>query len=108
MPHLSDARGSKSPFQLTTVLAFVKQIAASTVAKDMKPGSSVWAAIGESVSQLVQEGGRLLPLALETENVLKSQFDLFLRGSFTDNMQLPAWPLGSQELTRSKRAWLST
>ncbi|KAF7346159.1 CAP-Gly domain-containing protein [Mycena sanguinolenta] len=55
MPHLSDVRSSKSPFQLTTILGFAKQIAASTVAKDMKPG----------------EGSKLLPQALEAENVIK-------------------------------------
>lgn len=71
MPHLSDARGAKGPFQLTTVLAFVKQIAASTVAKDLKPGASAWEAIGTSISQLLVEGGKLLPLAMEPENVLK-------------------------------------
>ncbi|KAJ7430561.1 dynein associated protein-domain-containing protein [Mycena latifolia] len=71
MPHLSDVRSSKSPFQLTTILSFVKQIAASTVAKDMKPGVTAWEAIGESITQLVQEGSKLLPLALEPENVIK-------------------------------------
>ncbi|KAJ7695201.1 dynactin [Mycena rosella] len=71
MPHLSDVRSSKSPFQLTTILSFVKQIAASTVAKDMKPGVTAWEAIGESIAQLVQEGSKLLPLALEPENVIK-------------------------------------
>ncbi|KAJ6508957.1 dynactin [Mycena sanguinolenta] len=71
MPHLSDVRSSKSPFQLTTILGFVKQIAASTVAKDMKPGVTAWEAIGESITQLVQEGSKLLPQALEAENVIK-------------------------------------
>ncbi|KAJ6604970.1 dynein associated protein-domain-containing protein [Mycena sp. CBHHK59/15] len=71
MPHLSDVRSSKTPFQLTTILSFVKQIAASTVAKDIKPGVSAWEAIGESITQLVQEGSKLLPLTLEAENVIK-------------------------------------
>jgi len=74
MPHLSDVRSSKSSFQLTTVLSFVKQIAASTVAKDMKPGVSAWDSIGESITQLVEEGGKLLPLAMEPENVLKGKW----------------------------------
>lgn len=73
MPHLSDARSAKSPFQLTTLLALVKQTAASTVAKDIKPGESAWDAIGASIAQLVQEGGKLLPLAMESENVVKGQ-----------------------------------
>ncbi|KAJ6541721.1 dynein associated protein-domain-containing protein [Mycena capillaripes] len=71
MPHLSDVRSSKAPFQLTTILSFAKQIAASTVAKDMKPGVTAWEAIGESIAQLVQEGSKLLPLTLEAENVIK-------------------------------------
>jgi hypothetical protein len=73
MPHLSDVRSSKASFQLTTVLSFVKQIAASTVAKDMKPGVSSWEAVGESITQLIDEGGKLLPLAMETENALKGK-----------------------------------
>lgn len=76
MPHLSDVRSSKAPFQLTTILGFVKQIAASTIAKDMKPGVTAWEAIGESIAQLVQEGSKLLPLTLEAENVIKGTFDM--------------------------------
>lgn len=73
MPHLSDARSAKSSFQLTTVLAYVKQIASSTVAKDIRPGESVWEAIGTYIGQLIQEGSQLLPSAMESENVLKSE-----------------------------------
>ncbi|KAG5644147.1 hypothetical protein DXG03_009041 [Asterophora parasitica] len=71
MPHLSDARSAKAPFQLTTILGLVKQIASATVAKDMKPGESVWDAIRVAISLVIHEGGKLLPLALEPENVLK-------------------------------------
>ncbi|KAG6812629.1 hypothetical protein H0H92_001712 [Tricholoma furcatifolium] len=71
MPHLSDARSAKSPFQLTTLLALVKQTAAATVVKSIKPGESVWDAIGAAIAVVVQEGGKLLPLALEAENVAK-------------------------------------
>ncbi|GLB43572.1 putative dynein associated protein [Lyophyllum shimeji] len=71
MPHLSDARAAKAPFQLTTLLALVKQTATATVAKDLKPGDSVWDAIRAAIAVVVQDGGKLLPLALEAENVLK-------------------------------------
>ncbi|KAG6844441.1 hypothetical protein H0H93_016501, partial [Arthromyces matolae] len=71
MPHLSNARSAKSPFQLTTLLALVKQTAAASVAKDIKPGESVWEAIGASIAAVVQEGSRLVPLTLEADNVLK-------------------------------------
>ncbi|TFK24263.1 dynactin [Coprinopsis marcescibilis] len=71
MPHLSDVRAAKSPFQLTTVLGIVKQTAASTVAKEIKPGASVWDAISDYINQLMDEGNKLLPLTLEKENVQK-------------------------------------
>lgn len=73
MPHLSDVRSDKTAFQLATVLAYVKQTAETTVAKNLKPGMSPWEAVGESILQLVQEGSDLLPLALEAENVVKSE-----------------------------------
>ncbi|KAF7307559.1 CAP-Gly domain-containing protein [Mycena indigotica] len=72
MPHISDVRANKTPFQLTTILSAAKQNALATVAKDMKPGSSAWEAIGESITQLVQEGTKLLPLTMEAENVVKA------------------------------------
>ncbi|KAH6911162.1 dynactin [Coprinopsis sp. MPI-PUGE-AT-0042] len=71
MPHLSDARAAKSPFQLKTVLDFVKETATSTVAKDLKPGASVWEALSSYIGQLMEEGNKLLPLILEQENVQK-------------------------------------
>ena len=75
MPHISDVRSSKAPFQLATVLSFVKKTASSTVAKDMKPGISPWEAVGNSISQLVQECSILLPLAMESENIVKRKSD---------------------------------
>ena len=82
MPHLSDVRSSKAPFQLATVLSFVKQIAASTVAKDTKPGVSPWDAVGMSITQLIQEGSKLLPLALEGENVVKGMSHLWFMHTY--------------------------
>jgi len=49
----------------------VKRIAGSTVARNIKPTESSWDAIGAAITQLVQEGGKLLPLAMDSENVLK-------------------------------------
>jgi dynactin 1 len=77
MPHLSDVRSSKSTLQLPTVLSFVDQTAASTVAKNMKSGASSWEAVAESIAQVIQEASQLLPQALETENITKSK--LFVR-----------------------------
>ncbi|KAG6380679.1 dynein associated protein-domain-containing protein [Boletus reticuloceps] len=71
IPHLSDARSAKSSFQLATVLSFAKQTAMSTVAKDLRPGASCWEAVGEAIAQLAGECSKLLPIALEPENVIK-------------------------------------
>ncbi|KAF6754161.1 dynactin [Ephemerocybe angulata] len=71
MPHLSDVRAAKSPFQLATILGLVKQTATSTVAKDLKPGASAWEAVSQYVSQLLEDGNKLLPMTLEPDNVQK-------------------------------------
>lgn len=73
MPHLADVRGQKTPFQLASVLSFVKDIAASTVGKQRKDGISSWEAVADYFTQVSQEASRLLPLALEAENTLKSK-----------------------------------
>jgi dynactin 1 len=73
MPHISDARNSKTSFQLPVVLSHVRKIAASTVAKNTKPGVSPWEAVGQSISQLVEECSKLLPSTMEVENVVKSK-----------------------------------
>ncbi|KAF9011292.1 dynactin [Cyathus striatus] len=69
--HVRDARSSKSPFLLTSVLSMVKEAATATVAKGLKPGSSPWEAVGASIAQLVEEGGKLLPMIMENESVVK-------------------------------------
>ncbi|KAJ2917876.1 hypothetical protein MD484_g2604, partial [Candolleomyces efflorescens] len=71
MPHLSDVRAAKSPFQLATILSTVKETAIASVAKDLKPTASVWEAISEHMSQLMEGGNKLLPLILEQDNVQK-------------------------------------
>ncbi|KAL4247405.1 dynactin subunit family protein [Abortiporus biennis] len=71
MPHLGDVRDSKSAFQLTTVLTLVKQIADSTVGKGRKDGVSSWEAVADFFSQVAQEAVKILPSAMENENVMK-------------------------------------
>ncbi|CAL1693902.1 unnamed protein product [Somion occarium] len=71
MPHLSDVRSSKSAFQLANVLGFVKQIAASTVGRSVKDGAASWEAVMNFFGQIMQEANKLVPLAVEHENVLK-------------------------------------
>ncbi len=73
MPHLSDVRTAKTPFQLNTILGYVKQATTTTVGMDAKIDASFWEPIGASLSQLVQEGAKLLPLMMEAENVTKGE-----------------------------------
>jgi len=78
MPHLKDVRSSKSPFQLTTILAVVKESLVSTVAPDMKPGASPWEALGDVITHMIEESSKLVQPLLEPENVLKSKLYEFL------------------------------
>ncbi|KAJ3484582.1 hypothetical protein NLI96_g5543 [Meripilus lineatus] len=71
MPHLSDVRSSKVAFHLVTVLDFVKQIAASTVGKGKTDGVSSWGAVSAVITSIMQDAGKLLPLAMENENVVR-------------------------------------
>ncbi|KAH8834970.1 dynactin [Flagelloscypha sp. PMI_526] len=71
MPLVADARASKTSFQLAAVLGNLKSIVTSTVAKDLKPGVSPWDAAGDFISRLVQEVGKILPSAMEQENIYK-------------------------------------
>ncbi|KAL0563459.1 hypothetical protein V5O48_018608 [Marasmius crinis-equi] len=71
LKHVGDARSAKAPFQLTTIVGFAKELASTTPGINYKPGTLWWEAIGETVTQLAQEGGKLLPSILEAENVVK-------------------------------------
>jgi dynactin 1 len=62
---------------MTNILGVVKSCATSTVAKDMKPGTSIWEAIGNAIGHLIEESTKLLHPMLEAENVLKSEPYLF-------------------------------
>ena len=72
MPHISDVRAAKSAFQLSNVLDFVKQSAASTVGKG-NDNAYPWDAVGDFLNKIIQEAGRIVPLSLEAENTLKSK-----------------------------------
>ena len=75
MTYLKDVRPSKSSFQLSAVLGIVKQPAATTVVKDMKPGASLWDAIGNVITHLIEESTNwfVQPIS-EPENVIKSKY----------------------------------
>lgn len=78
MPHLSDVRTAKSSFQLTTILGVLKNSATTTIAKDLKPGASVWEAVNVAMTQVIDEAGKLVQPILGPENVMKSMKNIML------------------------------
>ncbi|CDO76476.1 hypothetical protein BN946_scf184615.g2 [Trametes cinnabarina] len=70
MPHISDVRAAKSAFQLSTVLSFVKESAASTVGQG-RDDLTAWDSVSEFLSKVIQEAGQIVPVSLEAENALK-------------------------------------
>ncbi|KAK0481445.1 dynein associated protein-domain-containing protein [Armillaria novae-zelandiae] len=72
MPHLSDVRTAKASFQLN----YNSRLCEASYYYDCGYGCEdryfFWEPIGASLSQLVQEGGKLLPLIMEAENVAKA------------------------------------
>ena len=73
MPHIGDVRGAKCAFQISTVLSFVKQSAASTVGKAGSENAASWDSVGEFFGQVIGEANRIVPMSLEAENTLKSK-----------------------------------
>ncbi|KAF8589530.1 hypothetical protein K439DRAFT_1332697 [Ramaria rubella] len=68
--YLADVRAAKHPFQLGAVLSIVREITAATMSS-RDAGIASWDDVTDSVAQLVRDGGVVLPLALEAENVVK-------------------------------------
>ncbi|KAK1221966.1 hypothetical protein PQX77_015209 [Marasmius sp. AFHP31] len=75
LKHVADARSAKPSFQLTTIVGFTKELASATPGITHKPGALWWEAVSETITQLAQEGGKLLPTILEVENVVKSMLN---------------------------------
>ena len=73
MPHIGDVRGAKCAFQISTVLSFVKQSAASTVGKAGSENAASWDSVGEFFGQVIGEANRIVHMSLEVENMLKSK-----------------------------------
>ncbi|KAI0066601.1 hypothetical protein BV25DRAFT_1820618 [Artomyces pyxidatus] len=71
MPHIYEVRDSKSPFQLSKVLSFVRETVASTVGKARKDAPSAWDALSSAISELISEVNTLLPATMENENIVK-------------------------------------
>ncbi|KZT73394.1 hypothetical protein DAEQUDRAFT_762303 [Daedalea quercina L-15889] len=71
-PYLDDkVRGDKEQFKLTNVLSYVQQTASASVAQKRNDGVSSWEAVADYIAQVMQEATKVLPAAMETENVLK-------------------------------------
>ncbi|KAF8167287.1 dynactin [Crassisporium funariophilum] len=68
--HIKEIRPSKSALQLVTILKLVKESATSTLAKDLKTGSSPWEAVGDAITHLIEEGNKLFPTVTEAENII--------------------------------------
>lgn len=71
MPYLTEVRVSKSALQLTTVLSYVKDCAASSVGKNQKDGLASWEAVAAFFAKVVEDLNQLINLASEHENVFK-------------------------------------
>lgn len=71
MPHVSDAKGSKTPFQLSKVLNIANEVATSTVWKSRKDVATCWGALSDAISQVIAEANALLPITMDPSNVVK-------------------------------------
>lgn len=71
MPHVSDAKGSKTPFQLSKVLNIANEVATSTVWKNRKDVPTCWGALSDAISQVIAEANALLPITMDPGNVVK-------------------------------------
>jgi hypothetical protein len=73
MPHLKEARASKSSFQLRKVLSLAQQTASASVGKGRIDGGSPWQAVEDYVEQVSKELSSIMPSVMEAENVVKSE-----------------------------------
>ncbi|KAH7106785.1 dynein associated protein-domain-containing protein [Auriculariales sp. MPI-PUGE-AT-0066] len=66
--YLGGLRQSKEPLKLSVILGFVREVA---MAHGTLDGGSAWGVLDNLLKQLVNDAGALVPLALESENVIK-------------------------------------
>lgn len=103
MPYLAELRNNKGVLQIKTILAFVKQIAGSSLAK-AQMSDAPWDTLNSVISQLIQEAGAVVPPALELENVLKCGLWLLI-SIFPTNHTLvstiPPWVVRVDEIKAS-------
>ena len=73
MPYLSEVRGTKSAFQLSKLLTFVKECVTSSIGKQDKESVS-WEAVSGFFTKVGQQVSGFLQVASESENVFKSTY----------------------------------
>ncbi|KAI0030979.1 dynactin [Vararia minispora EC-137] len=88
MPHIAEARANRTPFQLGRVFGLVRETALATVGKSRKDAGGPWEMLGAAMSQLLAEANALLPVTMDTENVVKVQ-------------GVPPWTLRVEEIRAS-------
>lgn len=109
MPYLTEVRGSKAAFKLSSVLGFVKECASSSVGKNSKEGTESWEAVAAFFGKVVEELNKLITVATEQENVFKSKLrEFFIVRTLLMSAQLPVLRHGSSALTRLSPLPLST
>jgi dynactin 1 len=74
MPFVNDARTAKSSFQLRKVMTLIQQTASTSVAKGRSDSPEAWQAVGEHIDHILREINAILPLAMEPDNVMKSEW----------------------------------
>ena len=73
---LAEQRASKTPLKLTAILALVRELAMSAGTLE---GPSPWQVLNDIVKQLVTELGAVVPQAMESEHVVKSECYMITR-----------------------------
>lgn len=70
--YLADVRAAKHPFQLSGVLAIVREIATATMSRREATAIPSWDDVSASLLQLIKDASDILPAIMENENVIKS------------------------------------
>jgi dynactin 1 len=68
--YLADVRSQKHDFQLTAVLAHVRETVAETMGQRT---TASWEALGQLVASLVKDANAVIEPAMEAENIVKGE-----------------------------------
>ncbi len=75
MAYLADVRSSKHSFELSSILSFTRQTVISTVGQGKGEDGASWSIVSKSIAQVIQDSSALLPLAMDTKNVVKGKIN---------------------------------